>query len=629
MTTGGPRFDVLVEHDVRVPTAEPGVTLSADIYRPVIRDPVPALVTVMPYRKDYVAGETYETPARWFAAHGYANAVVDMRGTGASDGVRQPEFGHGDGDDAVATIEWAAGEPWCDGTVGMWGMSYAANTTLRAASRRPAALRAIIAVAHTLDAGRHSVHPDGARGDLHALVNRGSSLLLQQLLPPLVDYATPQAQRRWRQRMHETEPVFLDYARHGVDDPLWTQRAIDGAAIAVPALCVGGWRDGFVDGLIEAYERIRSPKRLVVGEWGHLLPHDSAHGPIDFLALALQWWDCWLRGIDPEPGPEPEVALSLGEAGWRGYRAWPPARTTIQFTASGDALVPRPSPGPDLVGRYTPDPTIGALRGLPGLGLGETCPPQDQHDDDQRCVCATSAPIADGMLIGGRPEVSLRLDSAVPRLVVRLCSVDPRGRSTLISCGVLRPDPTVAEHRIVLRPLHRRVAAGDRLRVAVSDADFPRLTPLAAPVEFGVTGLLLALPVVGAEDGTDVEPPAEARDTTPGSSSATWTIARDLVSDGTEVTVTTETPETVSRDGHRYRVRGDLRAAVRCGAPEATWSKGAQSAEVRLSTGEQVAVTASVRCTQDTVWARAEVAIDGFVILARQWSESLAREAAT
>jgi uncharacterized protein len=628
-----PRFDVLVQHDLRVPTAEPGVTLSADIYRPVCLTPVPALVTVMPYRKDYVAGATYEAPARWFAARGYASAVVDMRGTGASDGSRRPEFDPGDGDDALATIDWAANQPWCDGTVGMWGMSYAANTTLRAASRRPPALRAIIAVAHALDAGRHSVHPDGARGDLHALVNRGTSLLLQQLLPPLVDHATPAAQRRWTQRLYETEPILLDYARHGPDDPLWTKRAIDGAAIAVPALCVGGWRDAFADGLIEAYERIPAPKRLIVGPWGHLLPQDSAFGPIDFLALALRWWDCWLRGADDRVTPEPAVLLSLGDARWRGYDAWPPGRPTLQLSASGDTLVPRHVPRSGepskAVGLYSPEPAVGMLRGLPGLGLGEVCPPQDQHDDDLRCVLATSAPLANDLLVGGRPEVTLRVDTVVPRLVVRLCSVDQRGRSTVISSGVLRPAMSDGEHLVVLRPVHHRVAAGDRIRVAVSDADFPRLTPLPQPVAFGIAGLRLAVPVVATETGTEVRPAAPTSTTLARPSTTTWTIARDLVHDAAEVTVTTDTADRVSREGHRYRVRGDMRAAVRRGAPEGSWCAGVQTAEVKLRTGEQIAVTASVRCTQDAVWVCAEVAVDGVVILTRQWRENLIRETDT
>ena len=618
---------LVVERDLRIPTDEPGVTLSADVYRPATGEPVPALVTVSPYRKDYIAGATYEAPARWFAARGYASIVVDLRGTGASDGIRRPEFDPGDGDDAITAIGWAADQPWCDGAVGAWGISYAANTTLRAASRRPHALRAIIAVAHTLDAGRHSVHPDGARGDLHALVNRGTSMLLQQLLPPLVDYASPKAQARWRQRLHEAEPALLEYARRGPDDSSWSKAVIAGGAITVPALLFGGWRDSFADGLTEAFERLAGPKRLVVGPWGHLLPHESAHGPIDFLGLALEWWDQWLRGTPPEPARE-SIVLSLGDDEWRAYDTWPPARDTRQFDAVGATLVPRQpaGPPPPPVGRYAPDATIGTLRGLPGLGLGESCPPQDQHDDDLRCVYATGEPLPAGLLIGGRPEVTLRLDQVAPRIVVRLCAVDRTDRSTLISSGVLRPAADDREHHIVLPPAHLHLPAGARLRVTVSDADFPRLTPLATPVPFVVRELALQLPVVPDGVGRPVSLAAPEQPPPSRPVPAEWTIARDPMRGRAEVTFASDTGPLVSRDGHRYRVRGRLGAEVSRDAPEAARCTGTHGAEVWLATGEHVSATVSVRCSQDAVYAQGRVAIDGLVISERRWRARLQRE---
>lgn len=639
VTAPTPTHDLVVERDVRIPTGEPGVTLSADVYRPATPDRVPALVTVVPYRKDYVAGATYEAPARWFAEQGYASVIVDLRGTGASDGIRRPEFDPGDGDDAVAAIEWAAAAPWCDGSVGAWGLSYAANTTLRAASRAPAALRAIIVVAHTLDAGRDSVHPDGARGDFHALLNRGASMLLQQLLPPLVDYESAAAQARWRRRLHDVEPILLDYARRGPDDPRWRDAVIPGGAITVPALLIAGWRDSFAGGMVEAYERLAGPKRLIVGPWGHLLPHESAHGPVDFLTIARQWWDRWLRGA-PHVADQPSapldaapVLLSVGDGEWRAYDGWPPPATRRWFVATGDTLVARAEPprspiaGREPVGRYTPDPTVGTLRGLPGLGMGESCPPQDQHDDDLRCVHVTGAPLATQLLVGGRPEVTVRLDTAVPRLVVRLCAVDRTGRSTLLSWGVLRPEPEARDHRIVLSPVHVRLPAGVRLRVTVGDADFPRLTPLADPVAFTVLDLALVLPVVlddvAGRPAALLPPPLR-----PAARPAPveWTITRDPAGGRAEVTVTSDTGSVTSRDGHRYRVHGRLSATAHRGAPAAARGCADYTGEVWLSTGEHVTVTVSVRCTQDAVFAHGRVSINGYVVSDRRWEAPLQRE---
>ena len=635
------QFCIEIQRDVRIPTGVPGLTLSADVYRPRTEVRVPALVTVLPYRKDFVAGGSYDQPARWFAARGYAGLVVDLLGTGDSDGIRRPEFDPGDADDGIAAIEWAAAQPWCDGAVGMWGLSYAANLALRTASRRPPALGGLIAVAHGLDPARDSVHPDGARGDLHALANRGSSLLLQQLLPPLAD-ATPAGRRRWQRRLREAEPAFLDYARHGPRDPVWRERAVDGAAIVTPALCVGGWRDAFPDGLVDAYERIAGPKKLLMGPWGHLLPHRSAYRPVDFLAIALRWWDHWLRGASTGVMGEPAVTLFRpgSPPRWLGYDSWPPPADDLRLstgngtgtgTGAGAAAGPTaavtlapgaPSSAGQVIGRHRPDATVGTLRGLPGLGMGEEFAAADQRHDDRRSVTVTSAPLRTGIVVGGRPEVTIRLDRRVGRLVVRLTDVHPDGRSVLITTGVLCPEPGSDVLTLRLRPIVAPVEAGHRLLVAVGDADFPRLMPLVSPVPFGLTSVEVSVPLL--REGTDVDLPAlPAVPAEPGND---LRVSRNPDSGEVEVVVTGRVPEQVSAGGHRYRLAGELRARVRPDAPGAAEARGAQVGEVRLAGGDVVTASATVRCTQTAVRARAEVCTNGSVVFARTWETVLVPE---
>jgi putative CocE/NonD family hydrolase len=621
------QFCIEIKRDVRIPTGVPGLTLSADLYRPQVDEPVPALVTVLPYRKDFIAGGSYDEPARWFAARGYASLVVDLLGTGDSDGIRRPEFDPGDADDGVAAVEWATGQPWCDGSVGMWGLSYAANIALRTASRRPPALRAIIAVAHGLDPARDSVHPDGARGDLHALANRGSSLLLQQLLPPLAD-ASPAGRRRWRRRLRDAEPAFLDYARHGPQDPVWRERAIDGAAIVTPALCVGGWRDAFPDGLVDAYERVAGPKKLIMGPWGHLLPHRSAYQPIDFLAVALRWWDHWLRGAPT--GVMDEPAVTLFRPGpppcWLGFETWPPPAADLLLATGDDTtLTPDgPSDNGHVIARHRPDATVGALRGLPGLGMGEDFPARDQGEDDRRSVTVTSAPLPAGIIVGGRPVVTVRLGRRVRRLVARLADVHPDGRSVLITTGVVCPESGSDRLTVRLRPIVAPIAAGHRLRVAVGDADFPRLTPLVSPVPLEVMAVEVAVPTLREGSGIPVDlPPLPGASTEPGND---LRVRRHPVSGEVEVVVTGQVPEQVSPGGHRYRLTSELRARVGPATPEAAEVSGTQIGELHLSSGEVMTASAVVRCTQTAVWARAEVGTNGSVVFARTWETVLAPE---
>jgi hypothetical protein len=94
-----------VHRDLRIPTRNRSVTPAADVYRPVTPQRLPTLVTVLPHRRDLVGGLAQDAPARWFAARGYAN-LVDLMGTGSSDGVRRPEFDPGEADDALAAIGW-------------------------------------------------------------------------------------------------------------------------------------------------------------------------------------------------------------------------------------------------------------------------------------------------------------------------------------------------------------------------------------------------------------------------------------------------------------------------------------------------------------------------------------------
>ena len=212
------QYQVEVTHDVRIQTDDPDVTLSGDLYRPVATVSVPALVMVLPYRKDAGGGGVDSATFRWFAERGYACLLVDFLGTGSSDGTHRPPFHENDADDGVAAVEWAAAQPWCDGNVGMWGHSYGAFMSLSTAARRPPHLKAIVPVMSPLDPERDLVYPAGAPR-IEAVASWGVHTLLNQVLPPLRDYASEAEQRRWRQRLTGARPWILDMFQTGPGDP--------------------------------------------------------------------------------------------------------------------------------------------------------------------------------------------------------------------------------------------------------------------------------------------------------------------------------------------------------------------------------------------------------------------------
>ena len=82
----------------------------------------------------------------FWVPRGYVHVIANLRGTGGSGGT----FGFFDGQerhDMYDLVEWAAAQPWCDGNVGMIGISYFAMTQLEAAVERPPHLKAIFPVA--------------------------------------------------------------------------------------------------------------------------------------------------------------------------------------------------------------------------------------------------------------------------------------------------------------------------------------------------------------------------------------------------------------------------------------------------------------------------------------------------
>ncbi len=256
-------FEVEVIRDCAIPAE--GATLAADLLLPAAGTPAPALVTLVPYAKDGIAGIAAWAANRYFAAHGYATLLVDMRGTGASEGLPRPPFDPGDADDGVAVVRWVGEQPWCNGAVAMWGVSYGAFTALATAAHGPEQLKAIAAVMGFIDPERDFVHPSGRRGHLASFGMWSLSTLAQHAMPPLRD--DEELQRRWRKRAEQAEPFVLDLLRHGPGDPVWRTREVDVSSIRVPSLCVAGWRDLFCEPTLRAYEAIEAPKRLLVGPW--------------------------------------------------------------------------------------------------------------------------------------------------------------------------------------------------------------------------------------------------------------------------------------------------------------------------------------------------------------------------
>lgn len=638
-----PFFEVEFINDVRIPTGDDGVTLSGDLYRPIGAEVVPALVVVLPYRKDSQTGIDNGAKMRWFASRGYACVLVDFRGTGSSDGDQRPPFDPGEADDGVAAVEWVATQRWCTGSVGMWGMSYGAIMALRTASRRPPHLKAIVPAMGALDLERDFVHPSGSHGSLAALADWGPSTLLNQLMPPLEAYGTAEQQRRWHRRLHNAEPWLMDLSRHQPGHPIWRGRAIDPSEITVPAFCIAGWRDLFCDASIAAYEKIRAPKRLLVGPWMHTAPDESPFDPVDYCRITFPWWEYWLKDVDNGIMEEPQVTLF--EQGhlpqWRQFPSWPPPAKKIQLAASGRrTLMPcadstRSTPiatRPNIITEYESDPTVGALSGLSGMPTAGFGLPLDQHDDDTRSLTATSEAIPEDVVLVGRPIVTVGSapGSTFKRIVVRLTDVDLHGQSKLITVGVISCAEPANAHTVRLAPTLYRLPAGHRLRVALSDADFPRLWPAAdspdeqppilrltriemcSPVVADTEGRIVTLPVPERPDLDPDDPPVRVR--------PHWITTRDLVNDYIEIRFGGELAFHSPNEQHCVELIKETTARIERSHPEPMRARCVTTATARMHNGEIIVTHVEVHLSHNSMAALGRIQIDGTTTFSRRWT---------
>ena len=128
-----------VDTNVPVPMRD-GTILRAEVYRPSGPGKRPVLLSRIPYGKHNPRYRTLHLDLVRAAARGYVMVVQDVRGRHASDGEWYPfRF---DGQDGYDTVEWCAAQPWSDGNVGMFGMSYHGASQWLAAVEAPPSSRA-------------------------------------------------------------------------------------------------------------------------------------------------------------------------------------------------------------------------------------------------------------------------------------------------------------------------------------------------------------------------------------------------------------------------------------------------------------------------------------------------------
>ncbi|MEU6115509.1 CocE/NonD family hydrolase [Streptomyces sp. NPDC047117] len=487
------------QEDVRIPLPD-GTQLYARVWRPYGTEPVPALLEYLPYRlSDWTAPRDAQRHP-YYAGHGYASVRVDVRGHGNSEGLPTDEYSETELSDGIAVIEWLAAQPWCSGKVGMFGISWGGFNSLQLAARAPEALKAIVTVCSADDRFDNDVHYIGGSllaVDMHAWA---ATMLAFVSRPPDPAQVGDGWRRQWTDRLEAVDPFLHTWLGHQSRDAYWQHGSAceDYSAIKAAVLAVGGWHDPYRDTVLRLIEHLDAPVRGLIGPWSHQYPDRGLPpGPaIGFLQETLRWWDHWLKGEDTGVEDDPLLRSWISESHppatvydelpgrWVADPAWPsPHVTPTAHTLPGDRplLVRSPQHTGVDAGRYFP------------FGNDADLPP-DQREEDGRSVCFDLPELTERVEILGRPRVTLRLTSEVPRgqVIARICDVAPDGSSTLVTRGVLNLLTRHGRDRAVewmpgttedvtfeLNGIGHAFPAGHRIRVALSSAYWPWVWPHA------------------------------------------------------------------------------------------------------------------------------------------------------
>lgn len=337
-----------------------GVLLRADVWRPAAEGRFPALVYRTPYDRRDAQGAG-STAAR-AVARGYAVVVQDVRGRYGSEGEFEP-YRH-EGRDGYDTIEWAAAQPWSDGSVGTYGLSYPGAVQWLAAVESPPHLKAMVP-AMTFSTPRNFFYSGGVF-DMSWTAwiwnNIAPDVRVRRgLAGPRTD---DEARTSWAhirdsvlrrlplselREFRDVAPYLFDWMRHPASDAWWDWAEIRGryGRVGAAVLNLSGWHDEAYgpEGALTNFLGLRSARpdeadpraRLVLGPWIHgtatMQDPDAqaragdrtfgAAAAIDYHETVLRFLDRYVRGVDAGAREPPVRVFVMGENAWRESDRWP------------------------------------------------------------------------------------------------------------------------------------------------------------------------------------------------------------------------------------------------------------------------------------------------------------------
>jgi hypothetical protein len=472
-----------------------------------------------PYGRDGICSCA---PATDFATRGFAVAVVDVRGTGGSQGNLDGNyFSPREAKDGYDLVEWLGTQPWSSGKVGMSGGSYVGIVQYKTAELDPPHLAAIAP-----DEALADIYNDAyAPGGIVSLSFDGQYLAVQGgpgLLTPNTDQSMLQGTITAKEQQATGRPIALDYLENPFDTAFYHERnpitLVD--KINVPVFVTDGWRDGFfISGdtrMFQALAKRDVPSFLNVGPCTHKgcgapeAPTDTPPNLDNVEAQEMQFDQKYLMGMNV---PDlPRVRLYDQEAGsYIESSAWPPTQATFKpeflgrasVTTTGTLTPKRPALS---IARYPANPAAGYSMTLDSEGTIAISPyvPTDQRLETGQGLTWQTPALTKPVAIAGPIALHLVAASSAKNTdwFAKISDVAPDGTENIVASGQLRaslralapgstatepleslttPTPLTPNHfydfQIALQPTAYTFAAGDRLQIRITSGNGPNAVP--------------------------------------------------------------------------------------------------------------------------------------------------------
>jgi len=514
-----PRYES-VREVVRLPAFD-GEYLYLEITRPAGGGPHPVILEASPYHGTLadrdgtrILPEPRDADGKplgltgYFAPRGYAVVMMDLRGTGRSQGCLD-HLGPKDARDLKQVVEWAAGQPWSNGRVGMTGHSYVGSTPSVAAAQRPRGLRTIVP-----SAGLASMYHHQFQGGVPYFlqwagpIEAYEQIAIERKLPGGDDFGNS-VEDTGCGLPNSAAVAGEDQASGRYSDWHLARDWEDGATRAdMPVFLVHGVNDNAARvAAMEWFTRRggRSGDKIWLGQWDHGSGCCPTRRGIQWTYALHAWFDRQLAQRDVDTGPPAELFLSDGtfEGARTGDRTeiltadeWPGRPATTTFAAAPDGgLVRSGAPTGDVAftgdhrGFLAPEETDGATFRTP--------------------------PLEQDLVLAGQPSLELAAAVSTPRvhLIANVFDESPDGAWRRISQCTINPELRngVAQRALVVPgqrydmappcfAMAHRVRAGHRLALRVTTSDPDKVPMFAADAQVrvftGTGATALRLPVV-------------------------------------------------------------------------------------------------------------------------------------